>query len=55
MNLNLKSLKIMQFGLMLLILGATMVVDPSTNMLGLEYYLMFGGLIIGFIGLIRQD
>lgn len=55
MRLRLQSLKIMLLGLMFMILGAAIAVDTRINIGGIEYVLLFVGLLMGIIGYWRED
>jgi hypothetical protein len=55
MKLKLQSLKIMLLGMMFIMVGATMVVDPNFKLGGLEYVLLVAGLFLGIIGFWRED
>ncbi len=55
MKLKLQSLKIMIFGLMLMLIGATLAVDPNAHLGGIEYFFVVAGLLLGIIGFWRED
>jgi len=45
----------MLFGLMLMLMGATLIVDPRIELRGIEYGLILGGLLLGIVGFWRED
>ncbi|HEX9012152.1 MAG TPA: hypothetical protein VF813_01500 [Anaerolineaceae bacterium] len=55
MKLKLQSLKIMLLGLMLMLLGGVITMDTRIHLGGLEYLLIFGGLLLGIVGFWRED
>ncbi len=46
--------KIQLFGLMLMIVGIAVLLDPRVNLGGIEYLFIFGGLLLGIVGLWRE-
>ena len=55
MRLKLQSLKTMILGLMFMILGGTIVIDPASGLGGVEYLMMVVGLMMGIVGFWRED
>jgi len=53
--MNLKPIKTMILGTMLILLGGFIMLDPSTNLGGLEFLIILIGLIIGIVGLFQKD
>ncbi|HHV99259.1 MAG TPA: hypothetical protein GXX36_06765 [Clostridiaceae bacterium] len=48
-------IKIILFGLNLTLLGGILVVDPNSNLRGIEYLIALLGLIISAVGLGKSD
>ncbi len=48
-------LKIMLLGISIILSGGIIVVDPGSNLGGVEYLIVFIGLIISLVGLGKKD
>jgi len=48
-------LKIMLLGLNVTLFGGIIAVDPNSNLGGIEYLIVFLGLVLSFIGFARND
>lgn len=55
MKLKLQSLKVMILGMMVIMIGGTMALDPKFQIGFLSYFLMVIGLFMGIIGFWRED
>lgn len=50
-----KSIKIMLLGIMVMLFGGFIVLDPASNLGGIELLIIFIGLTIGIFGMIERD
>lgn len=48
-------IKIMLLGINITLLGGIIAVDPNSNLGGIEYLIVFLGLVLSFIGFARND
>jgi hypothetical protein len=55
MKLKMQSLKLMLLGIMLMLLGIAILLDARIRLAGLEYLFIFAGLLLGIVGLWRED
>lgn len=53
--MNTKPVRIMILGLMILLIGGFALVDPNTDILGIEFLLMVVGLGLGIYGFNQKD
>lgn len=53
--MNVKSIKAMILGVQIMLLGGFLIVDPTTNLNGAEYLIVFAGLIIGIVSFLTPD
>ena len=53
--MNLKPIKTMILGTMIMLLGGFIMVDQSSNLGGAEFFIVLIGLIIGIVGLFQKD
>ncbi len=54
-KLSNKSIKIMLLGIMVMLFGGFIVLDPASNLGGIEHLIIFIGLTIGIFGMIQKD
>jgi len=47
--------KTMLLGINITLIGGIIVVDPNSNLAGIEYLIAFSGLMISLIGFIKKD
>jgi hypothetical protein len=48
--LNIKSIKVMLLGILIMLFGGALLIDPNTNMGGVEIGIMALGLLFGLVG-----
>ena len=53
--MNLKPIKTMILGTMIMLLGGFIMLDPSSDLGGLEFLIVLIGLVIGIVGLFQKD
>jgi len=53
--MNLQPIKTMILGTMIMLLGGFIILDKSSNLGGIEFFIILLGLIIGIIGLFQKD
>ncbi len=53
--MNLKPIKTMILGIMIMLFGGFIMVDQSSNLGGIEFLIVLIGLIIGIVGLFQKD
>lgn len=54
-KMNLQPIKTMILGTMIMLLGGIIILDQSSNLGGIELFIVLVGLIIGIIGLFQKD
>jgi len=54
-KLSNKSIKTMLLGIMIMLFGGFIVLDPASNLRGIEFFIILIGLIIGIFGVIQKD
>jgi hypothetical protein len=54
-KMNLQPIKTMILGTMIMLLGGFTILDKSSNLGGIEFFIILLGLIIGIIGLFQKD
>ncbi len=50
-----KSIKTMLLGIMVMLFGGFIVLDPASNLGGIEFFIILTGLIIGIFGMVQKD
>lgn len=50
-----KSIKTMLLGIMIMLFGGFTILDPASNLGGIEHFMVFIGLIIGIFGMVLKD
>jgi len=53
--MNLKPIKTMILGTMIMLLGGFIMLDPSSDLGGLKFLIVLIGLVIGIVGLFQKD
>jgi len=53
--MNLKTIKTMILGTMIMLLGGFIMADPSSSLGGLEFLIVLIGLIVGIFGFFQKD
>jgi len=53
--MNLKPIKTMILGTMIMLLGGFIMLDQSSDLGGLEFLIVLIGLVIGIVGLFQKD
>ena len=53
--MNLKPIKTMLLGMMLMLFGGFILMDPTSTLRGIEFLLLIIGLLIGVFGLFQKD
>lgn len=53
--MNLKPIKTMILGVQIMLLGGFIMLDPSSNLRGIEFLIVLVGLLIGVFGLFQKD
>jgi hypothetical protein len=53
--MNTKPIRFMLLGLMILLIGGFALVDPTTDLLGIEFVFLLVGIGLGIFGFIQQD
>jgi|LGVD01.1.fsa_nt_gb hypothetical protein len=54
-KMNLQPIKTMILGTMIMLLGGIIILDQSSDLGGIELFIVLIGLIIGMIGLFQKD
>jgi uncharacterized membrane protein HdeD (DUF308 family) len=54
-KLSNKSIKTMLLGIMIILFGGFILLDPASSLGGIEFFIIVIGLIIGFFGMIQKD
>lgn len=49
------SIKKMLLGIMIMLIGGFIMLNESINLLGIEFFIILGGFLIGIVGLFFDD
>ncbi len=53
--MNIKGTKTMILGVQIMLLGGFIIIDPKSNLNGIEYVIVMAGLLLGIIGFSQND